>query len=346
MTTAGACQGDSCWTDANLDSVVQANELTGMPGVSSSRFDLTTGVLTPAGNIVDESAKLGRTREVTAGISHELIPNLAIGVDGIYRRYDNGTAGYTIGYQPGAAGFPLSQIYTGPLSYTDPVSGNTGNYYVICDGCMRPSGLGSITVTDPDYETYKGVDLTLNKRYSDRWQLNIALTLQNSAFTYAEGSNNWNNPTGREYVEGINNVSSYVFKVNGSYDLPYGVTASTNFNWNQGGRRVLSMNGPGRVYGGVNSSGADTTITYNTLKFQSDDSVRYDPLKIWDMGLQKTFTFRGGQNRVKLMFDAFNILNNNSVRGFSSNNINSSVYTRVSSIVPPRIFRVGATINF
>ena len=58
--------------------------------------------------------KLARTREVIAGVQHELIPNLAVGVDYIYRKYDHGTATYTAGYQPGASQFPLSQIYAGP----------------------------------------------------------------------------------------------------------------------------------------------------------------------------------------------------------------------------------------
>ena len=39
-------------------------------------------------------------------MQHELIPNLAVGVDFIYRKYDRGTATYMIGYQPGAPGYP------------------------------------------------------------------------------------------------------------------------------------------------------------------------------------------------------------------------------------------------
>ena len=99
-TTAGA----SCWTDANHDGIVQANELMGTPTASSARFNLNTGVLAPAGNIVDPTAKIGRTREAIVGMQHELIPNLAVGVDYIYRKYDRGTTTYTIGYQPGAPG--------------------------------------------------------------------------------------------------------------------------------------------------------------------------------------------------------------------------------------------------
>src|SRR5688572_511616 len=78
-TTAGA----TCWTDANRDGVIQANELQGTPNFPSN---FVGGVLLASGNSVLDSAQLGRTREVTAGISHELISNLAVGADFIYRK--------------------------------------------------------------------------------------------------------------------------------------------------------------------------------------------------------------------------------------------------------------------
>ena len=131
----------------------------------------------PAGNIVDPSAKIGRTREAIVGMQHELIPNLAVGVDYIYRKYDRGTTTYTIGFQPGAPGYPLSQIYVPAAGgYTDPVTGLNAPYFVICDGCSRPSGLGSITLTNPDYQVYQGLDITATKRYSHKWQMQTALT--------------------------------------------------------------------------------------------------------------------------------------------------------------------------
>jgi hypothetical protein len=106
----GSCStaaGVGCWTDSNKDGLVQVNELTGPPRASSGRFDLNTGILTPANNAVSKDAKLSRTREFITGVQHELIPNLAVGVDYVYRNYDRGTTAYTAGYQPGAAQFPL-----------------------------------------------------------------------------------------------------------------------------------------------------------------------------------------------------------------------------------------------
>jgi hypothetical protein len=334
----GTCRGTSCWTDANVDGIVQGNELTGTPG-ASSRFNLATGVLSPAGNIVDKNAKLGRTRELTAGVTHELISNLAVGVDYIYRRYDMGTRNFVNGFEPGAAGYPLSNIYTGPLQYTDPVSGNTGNYYQICATCVRPSGVGTVTTTTTANETYSGVDLTLNKRYSDKWQLNMALTIQKRLDFLPEGS--FDDPQNVEYGNNVSNLSRYVFKLNGSYDLPWGVTSSMNLNINDGGTRTLTMNGPGPVFGGGTS-----TITRGTIQFQPTNSFRYEKTALLDVSLQKTFSFRDGRNRVKVMLDGFNILNQATVRGYSSSNVSIANSTRVSSILPARVFRIGTQINF
>ncbi|HEX6322871.1 MAG TPA: hypothetical protein VFZ36_04025, partial [Vicinamibacterales bacterium] len=335
----GTCPSSRCWTDANRDGVIQASELIGTPTVSSSRFDPATGILRPAGNIVSEDAKLFRTREAVVGVSHELIPNLAVGVDYVYRKYDRGLQTFTIGYEPGAPGYPLTNLYEGPLVHTDPQTGTQAPYYVIRQGAARPSGLGSITVTDPDEEDYHGVDLTMNKRYSDRWQMNVALTLQtNPDYSAASASN----PTGIEFREGVSTLSRYVFKVNGSYALPWGIMASGNFNMNDGSVRILEMDGPGDVYGGTTGQ-----ISYDELEFQDRDSERFDPAPLLDLAVHKTFALGNNERfRLKLMFDMFNILNTNTIIDYSSDNINRTSFTAPEDIVPPRVFRVGATFHF
>jgi hypothetical protein len=342
---SGACStaaNSSCWNDANRDGFVQRNELLGTPSLPSN---FVNGVLIAAGNRVADDAKLGRTREFTAGVSHELIANLAVGADYIYRKYDYGTTAYTIGYEPGAAGFPQSNIYDPtPLVHTDATTGKTANYYVVKQGLTRPSG-PTITKTSLDYEVYQGVDLTLNKRYSDKWQFNVAVTLQkrNDYDVF------YTNPTGVDLFNGRNTGARYLLKVNGSYDLPWGIMAATNFNLNDGPNRTLSINGPGQVYGGTSG-----TISYNTLNFEPAGSTRLEKQMLWDFGLNKTFTFRGGQNRIKATIDGFNILNSATVLGYSSNNLSQLGTTsnpippsqRIDSIIPPRVFRAGLTIWF
>jgi hypothetical protein len=284
-----------------------------------------------------DSAKLARTREITAGVTHEVISNLAVGADYIYRKYDRGTTGFTLGYEPGAAGFPVSSLYnTTPLTYLDTVTGKTANYYTVQQGLTRPSGL-TVTATNPDYQVYQGVDLTLNKRYSDKWQMNVAVTIQKRE----DYDVYFTNPTAVDLFQGRNVGARYLIKVNGSYDLPWGVMFSTNFNMNDGDVRTLSINGPGQVYGGTSG-----TLNYATLNFEAGGTTRLERTKLWDLSLNKTFTFRGGQNRIKATIDGFNVLNTASVLGYGSNNLSSTQSTRINSILPPRVFRAGVTLWF
>jgi hypothetical protein len=343
----GTCTGQSCWTDANQDGVVQANELTGVPTSSSPRFNTSTGVFAPAGNAVDPSTKIARTREAVAGIQHELVPNLAVSVDYIYRKYDRGLTTYTLGYHPGSAGYPLSQIYTGPLTYTDPVTGTSAPYFVVKPGLMRPSGAGSITFTNPNYQIYNGVDITVTKRYSNRWQMSGAVTIQDNPQYFPEGSTDFVNPTGLTYQDGVSTIAKYVIKLNGSYDLPWGLQAAGNFNMFQGGTRTLTVNGPGNVYGGVNASGTATTIAYNTLEFQPRDGFRFGDTKMLDLGLQKRFSVGPAQRyRLELMADLFNVFNVSEVLSYSSNNLSLPASTAPASIIPPRVLRIGVRAKF
>jgi hypothetical protein len=368
--TSGACSttaGASCWNDANRDTIVQANELIGTPSSSSSRFNVNTGVFAPAGNIVDPSTKLERTREAIVGMSHELIPNLALGVDYIYRKYDRGLINYPIGFEPGTPGYPLSQIYTGPISYTDPITGLTGSYFTIpqtgdCpiaslrpangQGCTIPSGVGNLTLTNPNYQIYHGVDFTATKRYSDRWQMQVALTVQRMPDYFPVGSPSFHNPTNREFVNGYTSANlgdrEWLFKASGSYTFPFEITASANFNMNQGLVRLVTINGPGNVAGGRLANGNLRTIAYGqgSLRFQPNGDTRLEPQKLLDLGLQKTFMFRGGRNRVKLMFEAFNVFNIATVTGWASGNMNAVSFNQPTGIVPPRVLRVGTQIGF
>jgi hypothetical protein len=348
--SSGACSttaGAPCWNDANRDLIVQRNELLGTPNVNNSRFNPDTGVLTPAGNTVDPDTRIRRTREGIVGMSHELMDNLALGLDYIYRKYDRGTAEYVIGYQPGASGFPLSQIYSNRNAHTDPASGMTGYYFTVCDGCVRPSGVGNITMTSLQYDVYHGVDLTATKRFSDRWQMQIGATFQRATPYYPTGS--FENPTDIEWEHGFNEDREWIFKANGAYTFPWDVTVAGNLVANQGPIRTTTINGPGSVYGGISSAtGNPTTISYGngSLEVESRGTTRQESPALLDLSVQKKFAFRGGRQWVKLMVDGFNVMNSNTITVWSSNNRSSSNFARVSSIVPPRVFRFGMQVGF
>jgi len=244
------------------------------------------------------------------GAQHELITNLAVGVDFIYRKYDNGTTTYFLGYQPGS-GNSLSNLYTGPLTWVDPSSGISAPYYVICDGCTRPSGLGTIAVTNPNYQQYYGLDFSVTKRFSNRWQASSALTWQHNPQYYPANSASFINPTGRVFQNGFTNTSSsnsarYLYKASGSYVFPWDISVAGNYNLVDGAVRIVSINGPGQVYGGTSGN-----ISYSTLNFQNAGSTRLGATSLLDMSANKTFKLRGGKESVRLILDCFNVFNAN-----------------------------------
>jgi len=275
--------------------------------------------------------------------------NLAVGVDFIYRKYDRGTTNYTVGYQPGAGYDALRAIYL-PAVYNDALTGKSATYYYVCDGCSRPAGLGNITLTDPNYQIYKGVDLTMNKRFSNRWQAAVALTLQDNPNHFPDGTSTFINPTGQEFREARSTIARYLFKAQGSYTMPWDINVSANFNWNDGAAghptsgsatAVSVINGPGAVPGGTTG-----TISYGTLEYQPRGEERLKSFQLLDLGVQKVFRFNSGKQRLKLMLDGFNLFNENTILSYSSNLISNASYLAPASIVPPRVFRFGATIQF
>jgi hypothetical protein len=198
------------------------------------------------------------------------------------------------------------------------------------------------------------VDFTVTKRFSNRWQASSALTWQNNPQYYPSNSASFINPTGQGFVHSFTNTSSsnsarFLYKASGSYVFPYDIAAAANYNLVDGAVRIMSINGPGQVYGGTTGS-----ISYNTLTFQNAGTTRLPSTSLLDLSVNKTFKFRGGKESVRLILDCFNVLNantpaNNSGTGtnaYASNNLSLQQSAQLASILPPRIFRIGFGLNF
>ena len=340
--SSGACStaaNSGCWTDANRDGFVQANELIGTPTSSSSQFRTACWCPSATTSIRARSSD-GRVRPSSASSTSSSRTSRSASTTSIASTI-NGTATYTQGYQPGAPGYPLSQIYTGPQTFTDPVTGQTAPYYTICDGCARPSGVGTILMTNPNYQIYHGVDITATKRFSNRWQMQSALTLQANPNYFPDGSATFINPTNRPFQEGISTIEPWIFKLQGSYTLPWDIIASGNLNMYDGATRTLTINGPGQVYGGD-----DRDHQLQHAGVHGEGRVAFRPDQAARLGVQKVFQFNGGRQRIKLILDGFNVFNVNTITAYVSGNRSLAGFTQPSTIVSPRVFRVGTQLVF
>ena len=151
---------------------------------------------------------------------------------------------------------------------------------------------------------------------------------------------------------GYNGQVRYVVKFNGAVQLPKGFTLSQNSIIQEGGARTIVFNASGLCRsGGLRTDGTNAPcLSVNnstTPMFQAEPTgtTHLPATMLTDLALSKQFRFARGR---AITFDVtmFNLFNVNTIRGYSSNNLSQSSFTRVSSIVPPRVVRVFARISF
>jgi hypothetical protein len=356
--TSGACDptpGASCWNDANHDGIVQASELIGTPQLPPQ---FVNGVLTNVVPQIDPNLKLTRTREEIVGADHQLAGNLHASVDYTHRDTDLGSEQYLIGTQPGTPGFPDSNLWVGPFTFTDPRTGISAPYFTLCAGCQLPQG-SLISATSVDYQTYNGVSVTLTKRLSHGWQANLSSTWNDfRGFTPLGGFNSLvGNPTGIQFSSGFtNNTPRYTVKGYASWDMPwYGLLAATNWNLLDGTVRTETITGPRSINdcppGTATALCTGGRVNYNTLMFQDNGTSRFPAVNLIDASVSKNFDV--GSQKLTVTLNCFNILNINTVTSFQSDTISnnglngaSNSFNAISSIVPPRIFRIDLRYAF
>ena len=319
--TCNTAVGGSCWTDANHDGLVQANELTGTPTASTSRF--VNGVLLNPLPIIDPNSKLARVREAVVGVDHQIAGNLHADVDYTYRYEDLGTQSYIVGTQPGGASFPVSQLWVGPFTFTDPNTGTSAPYFVAAPNTVFPSG-NTETATAATHQTYKGVSVTLTKRLSSRWQGNVSYTWNDfrqftPPGTFGTTGTTPGNPTGIQFTNGFtNNTPRYTVKGYASWEMPwYGLLASLNLNYNDGGVRTESILGPGTISNcptGTAKASCVGSIKYSTFTFQANGTTHLAATDLIDLAISKNFNI--GRQKLTVTFNAFNVLNINTPTGF------------------------------
>jgi hypothetical protein len=66
-----------------------------------------------------------------------------------------------------------------------------------------------------------------------------------------------------------------------------------------------------------------------------------------DLGVQKQFSLGPSEKyKLRVMVDLFNVFNINEVLSYSSNNLSLAASTAPSSIIPPRVLRIGVRAHF
>ena len=307
---------------------------------------------------IDPGLRMPYVNNFVLGVERELGKDVVVGVSGIYR------------YQKDMIDSVNLSGQWAPYTWTDPYGLGTHDIYQRLNPGVNDkyitnpyAGQGKdLGAAFPDIvpftpsKKYAGVEFTLRKRFSDKWQLYMAYTFSrawgsddNSWGEYEENrtsslgssvlflSPNWNyNAEGT-----LTRDHPHIFKIQGSYVLPLQITLGAAFSFNSGQTynhniRVPSEIDPDRV-----------GLYAGRLRIYGEEkgSFRYPSQKRLDVRLEKFFTLKG--MRLGLLMDMFNVLNDSTISEYETNvEPGDYAFKYVWGLVAPRTWRFGVQFQF
>lgn len=231
-----------------------------------------------------------------------------------------------------------------PITYeeTGEYAGNTVTFWNQLEVYPSTTALINPPGANRDYD---GVEFTLNKRYSNGWQVNLSYVYQNSRgligtdfndswgyTSYYDNPNSHVNAIGRFPLE-----RRHQFKLTGMVKGPWGVNFGTYFRYLSGERYTRIVRSS--YYGISLNQGA------NSVYAEERGSRALPAELILDLKVEKAF--KVGAINIRAFVDIFNVFNNNKALSVETvSNHPTLIFENMVTIQNPRIFRLGAKVEF
>jgi hypothetical protein len=246
----------------------------------------------------------------------------------------------------------VGSLFTNPVAVTDPgPMGATPTPITVYDipaGVTIPGSIQEWQTPDYNNSYFRNIELTAMRRFSGRWSmtgtfLGTWTTAPLNPTSVGVASNIVpSQPNILQY--NLTSTHNENFRIFGTYTARWGIVISPIFRYQLGTpiQRLLTVSG--------------LRVGSLSVPLGPVGSYRQDNIAILDTRVEKRFTFRD-RYQVGLFFDAFNINNSNgnqnqdNFTGTRTTIVNSQkvTYQRFlapTTVVGPRIFRLGAKFSF
>jgi hypothetical protein len=323
---------DYTWNDLNGDRVFQEGE----QGVLETRFG---GV---ANARVDPDLNNAYTDEASFFLERAVMNDLGVRAGYVYKKDNDGWQQVNELRPFEAFNVPVTVVDPGP----DNVYGNGNDSTVEAFNLDNPArGSSQVTTNIPDYEgTYKTLEFSANKRYSNRWSLVASYSYTwtqeygnlyfNNRFATAVGQFSFfgsypTNPNERTF----NDFTNWNAKITGSVDAGWGLRVTP----------VLKMQS-GAPYGRFFQTRAGELNYGNQLILAEPIGTRrQDNITLLDLRVEKQLRI-ADRARLGLFFDLFNALNSNTA--INTNWRSGASFEKATTVIPPRIAKFGVKFNW
>jgi hypothetical protein len=287
-----------------------------------------------ANRTMDPSLHLPHVDEYTAGLDQQLGKDSVLRLT-FARKFERDK------WQNFNSAIPYG-AYNIPVTFTDP--GRDGTVGTADDRRLtvfnlEPAYRGlrkNLLVNNPDYSDgfvlYGGEFV---KRPSNKWQVITGLDVMHfKSWAFGDGvasesSGVPQDPNNRTFNAG-RNYWHWQYKLVGSYELPKGMTISSTFRALKGEPRGRTLNTPSLNQG------------VQTITVEPFGSFFLPSYGLLDTQFKKTFNIETG--KLDVMFSGFNLFNKSTVLGVNS--LTGAGFGTITSIIDPRVFKIGVNYGF
>lgn len=311
--------------DANNDGIPQVNEWL-PPGA--------TPINSSGGQQINRNMSRPYSMEISAGYEKQLWHDLRVGATYYYRAKKNLFGTVNTGVSP--------SDYTADSTFTNGLTGQPLTLFNF-KSTNIPISLLITNIPKLDDNAYHAVEFTAVKRLSHKWQILSGFTIQRQKGVFGRGfsdeatGDNFNDPNNdiNRNNNYLNLDSTYVFKLDSTYELPLKLGTSANFQHYTG----FPIQ-PTETFGGLNQGPV-------TVILQPAGIKRLPSVNQLNLRLSREFTFNDRWHLTPTV-DFFNVTNAQTtvaeVAQFTPPNGGS--YLRPSLAINPFVTRFGLRLTF
>jgi len=270
--------------------------------------------------------------QLTVGVDQQLMDDLSISARYI-RKYDTNTIG---GADTGSTFVPIT------------LEDSDGNLISMWgadpfDEFITLMNNPNAQFTDKGelFRDYNGFQIKVIKRYADNWTVQSSYIFQKAegnvtnTGTGVNGSTTaWRTPNSFVNTPGeLPNSRRHVFKLNASYLFadPIGVLVGVRFDMMSGNTATKSERFGSDDTGGLRTADREVFV-------EQYGATRLESLTNLDLRLEKRFPLGGPYGDLGVIFDVFNLMNADTIRGIRTR---VPFYGEATAIVNPRTMRIG-----
>ncbi|MEZ5291805.1 MAG: TonB-dependent receptor [Vicinamibacterales bacterium] len=356
------------WTDLNGNDIAEGDKgCTYLsPGCEINYAQLPSNFGSRSLATVDPDFQRTYNLEYTGGIQHELFPRVSVSATYYRRKF------YDLAVRDN-----LLREFSDyrAVDVVSPLDGSVFQVYTVATAAKLREVQDFDTNSSDRSQVYNGADLTFNARLPRGGTLFGGFTMERTMRNVCDEPDNPNN---LRFCDDADNGIPWLkqFKFAGTYPVGFGVQASLSFQSIAG--RALGgyttannkISGPG--YGDTGSPVATQWLITRATRYaanctgpctpgalvvpgMTEASVTVplvpggteflDRINQLDLSLAKWFDVGGGR-RAQFQVDLFNIANANPVLGVRSVNFGTAAYNTPSSILNPRVIRLGVQFKW